>query len=246
MALSYNFFPDRDTLVKAALRRVRAYDPEDATTILTTQYNNASETLNFILSHWQAHGLPIWCRKVTSKALTASDGTYTIGSGGDINVNRPLAIVQAYLRDATSAAAPVDTELEIVGLQEYHAIPNKSQEGVPSKLYYDAAYDGSSNSGATAVGTIYLWPEPDTTTATNCTLYLVYQRPLLDFNATSDVLDMPQEWYEAVRLNLAWKIAPEYGMPVSEYDRLGKEAKEALDLALSWDTEQTPIYFQPE
>jgi hypothetical protein len=246
MALSYNFFPDRDTLIKAALRRVRAYDPEDATTILTSQYTNASETLNFILSHWQAHGLPIWCRKTTTKALTTSDGTYTIGSGGDINVNRPLAITQAYLRDFTDSTNPIDIELDIIGQQEYHAISNKSITGRPTQLYYDAQYDGASNSGTTATGTIYLWPLPDSNTASYCTLVVVYQRPLLDFNATADVLDMPQEWYEAVRLNLAWKIAPEYGMPVSEYDRLGKEAEAALNLALSWDTEQTAVYFQPE
>jgi hypothetical protein len=246
MALSYNFFPDRDTIIKAALRRCRAYDPEDATTISTVQYNNAAETLNFILSHWQAHGLPIWCRKTTSMTLVEGDADYTIGSGATINVNRPLMVTQAYLRDSTDSANPVDIELDIISQQEYHALPNKMAEGRPVQLYYDAAYDGSSNSGTTAAGTLYIWPTPDATTATNCTIKLLYQRPLLDYNASTDVLDMPQEWFEAIRLNLAWKIAPEYGLPVSEYDRLGIEAKDALNLALSWDTEQTPVFFQPE
>lgn len=244
MASTYNFFPDADTIVKAALRRCRAYDPEDATTISTVQYSNARETMNFLLSNWQALGLPIWCRKVTSKALTASDGQYSIGSGGDINVNHPLAITQAWLRDATNATYPVDTPVRIIGQQEYYQLSSKSSTGRPNVLYYDRAYEAGGNDEATAVGQVYLWPLPDSTTATNCTLYLIYQRPLLDFTASTDTLDMPQEWYEAVRLNLARKIAPEYGMQSQDYKELKEEAKEALDIALAWDTEQVSIFFE--
>lgn len=245
MALSYNFFPTGDTIIAAALRRCRAYDPEDTTTITTVQYTNGRETLNFLLSHWQALGLPIWCRKVTSVALTASDGTYTIGTGGDISVNRPMAVMQAWLRDASNAFFPIDTPLEIIGQQEYWELSSKFSTGKPSQLYYDGTYDGLSNQGANAKGTIYIWPLPDTVSAANCTLYVLYQRPLLDFNAAGDALDMPQEWYEAVRLNLAYKIAPEYGMQSSDYDRLKEEAKDALALALNWDTEQVSIFFSP-
>lgn len=245
MASSYSFFPTGATIIKAALRRVRAYDPEDETTISAVQYANALETMNFLLAHWQALGLPIWCIKQASKALTASDGQYSVGSGGDININQPHRIIQAWLRDASNATYPVDIPLNIKSQQEYFHLSSKSQEGRPVDLYYDRAYDGASNQGATAVSQLYLWPEPDTTTATNCTLYFLYQRPLLDFNATTDNLDMPQEWYEAVRLNLAYKIAPEYGMQASDYDRLTKEAKDALELALAWDTEALSIFFQP-
>lgn len=245
MASSYSFFPDGDTIIKAALRRIRAYDPEDATTITTVQYDNARETLNFILSHWQALGLPIWCRKTMNKTLTASDGDYTVGSGADININRPLVITQAWLRDNTNATYPQDIPLEIVGEQEYYGISSKSDIGRPVKLYYDGTYDGATNKGATATGTIYLWPKPDSTTATNMPLYFRYQRPLLDFNVSTDALDMPQEWYEAVRLNLAYKISPEYGLQVTDYDRLKAEAQDALTLALEWDTEQVSIFFMP-
>lgn len=245
MASSYSFFPDRDTIIKAALRRIRAYDPEDATTISSTQYSNAAETLNFLVSHWQAHGLPIWTRKVASKTLTSSDGQYSVGSGGDININQPQAIVQAWLRDATNATYPVDIPLHIIGQQEYYQLASKSSEGRPIVLYYDRAYDGATNAGATSLGQVYLWPEPDSTTATNCTLYFIYQRPSLDFNASSDALDMPQEWYEAIRTNLAYKIAPEYGLQAQDYRELKHEALETLELALSWDIEQVSIFFQP-
>lgn len=245
MALSYSFFPDRDTIIKAALRRIRAYDPEESTTISTVQYNNAAETLNFILSHWQALGLPIWCRKTVSCSFVDGDKDYTIGTGGDINTEQPLAILDAWRRDLTDATNPIDTPLRIIGEQEYNRLSTKSSEGVPSQIFFKKEYNGTSNSGATADSVIYVWPVPDSTTATNIDLYVVVQRPLLDFGATADVLDMPQEWFEAIRLNLAYKIAPEYGCPAMEYDRLTSEAKAALDLALAWDTEQVSLYFSP-
>ncbi len=241
MALSWNFFPDRDTIIKAALRRCRAYDPEDATTINTTQYNNAAETLNMLLSAWQAHGLQVWAIK-TSAALTMVDGTSTYSVGnGTFTTYRPLEIIRAWLRDSNGADIP----LEKFSKERYDQITNKSTESRPTGFYYDAAYDGSSNQGTTSNGNLYLWPVPDSTTAINYDLYFVYQRPFLDFNASTDNLDMPQEWYNAVRLNLAMAISSEYGMPVTEYDRLVKEAKDALDLAMSWDNEKTSIFLQP-
>lgn len=247
MALSYNFFPTGDTIINASLRRIRAIDPEGGITASTTQLSNVRETLNFLLSHWQALGLPIWCRKVSGpNTLTASTASYTVGSGGDIDINRPLAIVQAWLRDSTDATNPIDVPIQIISQQEYYLLSAKSATGRPTQLYFDATYDGLSNQGTTATDSIYLWPVPDSTAASTYTLYFIYQRPLLDFNTSSDVLDMPQEWYEAVRLNLAYKIAPEYGINVQDYNSLKAEAKDALELALDWDTEQVSVFFAPD
>lgn len=247
MALSYNFFPTGDTIIYAALRRIRAFDPEDSTTVSTTQLSNARETLNFLLTHWQALGLPIWCRKVSGPTtLVAAQSSYTVGSSANIAINRPLAVVQAWLRDNTDSSNPVDIPIQIISQQEYYLLSSKSAAGRPTQLYFDATYDGSSNQGTTATDSIYLWPVPDSTVATTYTLYFIYQRPLLDFNASGDALDMPQEWYEAIRLNLALKIAPEYGLQASDYDRLNREAQDALELALEWDTEQVSVYFAPD
>lgn len=247
MALGYNFFPTRDTIINAALRRVRAIDPEGGINATTTQLSNAAETLNFLLTNWQALGLPIWCRKISGPTtLVAAQTSYTVGSGGNININRPLALTQAWLRDNTDASNPVDIPIQVISQQEYYLLSAKSASGRPTQVYFEAAYDGSSNQGSTATDNIFLWPVPDSTVASTYTLYFIYQRPLLDFNAGTDVLDMPQEWYEAIRLNLASKISTEYGIQASDYDRLKAEAQEALTLALEWDTEQVSVFFAPD
>lgn len=242
MANTWSFFPDAATLIKASLRRIRAYDPEDATTISTVQYNNALETLNFLMSAWQALGLQIWCQKTTSKVLTASQGSYTVGAGANININRPLMIYQAWLRNTDGVDQPVN----IIGQNEYYLLSTKAQEGMPISLYYQPNWDAATNQGSSATGTLYIWPEADTTAAAEWTLHFLYQRPLEDFDATTDKIDLPQEWYNALRLHLALAIAPEYGLPVIEYDRLKKEAEDALELAKSWDVEHVPsVKFHP-
>lgn len=243
MANTWSFFPDAATVIKGSMRRIRAYDPEDATTITAVQYANALETLNYIMSSWQALGMQLWCRKLATKVPVASQTSYTVGSGGNIAINRPLSIFQAYKTNSQG----VDIPLRIIGQQEYHQLSRKAQTGDFINLYYDPTYDAATNSGSTSTGTVYLWPTPDANAAAEYTLKFLYQRPLEDFDATSDKIDMPQEWYNVLRLELAVSIAPEYGMPVTEYDRLVKERDYYLELAKSWDVEQNAsVKFHPD
>lgn len=248
MALSWNFFPDGDDIIKAALRRIRAADPDSAVDPTSTMLTNGRETLNFVLAQMQADGLQVWCRKTGGPfTLVASTDDYTIGaSGADWTLTRPLHIYQAWLRDSTDATNPVDIPLHIIDEQAYFLLSNKLSEGRPAQLYYNPGYDGASNQGTNSKGTIYLWPTADSTTAANCTLYFRYQRPLLNFNAATDELDMPQEWYNAVRLKLALALGSEYGIPVSEWDRLKNEADEAYETVSAWDTEKESIQIQIE
>jgi hypothetical protein len=246
MANTWSFFPTAATVINASLRRIRAYDPEDTTTISSTQLANALETMNFLISSWQALGPTLWCRKQkTGQALTAAQASYTVGSGGNITgINRPLLITQAWLTDASQTPS-LDIPLTPMGAEEYLALSTKAAVGVPTSFWYDPEYDGSSNTGATSKGKLYLWPVPDTSLVTNRTLNFYYQRPLEDFDASSDAIDMPQEWFNAFRLKLAVAIAPEYGMQASDYNLLKEEAKEAFDLAMSWSGQMTSVTVSP-
>lgn len=246
MANTWSFFPTANTVINAALRRIRAYDPEDTTTISSIQIANALETLNFIVSSWQALGPTLWCRKQKlAQALTAAQASYTVGSGGNITgINRPLLITQAWLQDTSSTPAN-DIPLNIISAEEYIALSNKAAVGQPVSLWYDPEYDGSTNVGATSKGKLYLWPVPGTAEIVNKTLNFYYQRPLEDFDTASDQLDMPQEWFNALRLKLAEAIAPEYGMQASDYDRLVQEADSVFKLAMEWSGQMNSVTISP-
>jgi hypothetical protein len=239
------FYPTAANVIAAAIRAIAAADPEGGLSPSTTENTNALQALNFLVTSWAAIGMQAWCHKNTSHILTAATNSYTIGPGANIDVARPTSIVQAWLRSTDTL--PVDTPVRIISRQEYNLMTVKTTAGPPNALFYDPQYDlPGSNDGANAYGKIFVWPTPSATEVTNYDLHLVYVRPIQDFSATTDVLDFPPEWGNAIKWNLAYQIAFEYGVPVEILDRLEKRAKDELELAESFDTEQTSAYFQPD
>jgi len=243
--MAQNFYPTAQNVIDAALRALAAIDPESSTEPTTTERTNALQTLNFLVTSWQAHGMQIWCHKTVSYTLSAAN-SYTIGpSGATITAARPLSIVQAWLRDTSTD--PVDIPVNIISRDEYNLLSVKTSDGIPNQLFYDPEYDrDASNNGANAKGKIYVWPQPDATVVTNYDLYIVSVRPIQDFNAVSDTLDFPQEWFNAVKWNLAYHLSFDYGTPREKQDKIEKIATDALNLALSFDVDQTPVLFQPD
>lgn len=243
--MAQSFYPTSTTVIDAALRVVGGLDPEGGITPTTTQRNNALEALNFLVTSWQADGLQVWCQKQGTYTLSSAVSSVTIGPGGTINVARPLSIQQAWLRD-TVASPNVDTPVRVVGREEYNLLSVKTTTGTPNMIYYDPQYDlPGGNSGTTAKGTIYMWPVPDTSLATQYDLYFIYTRPLQDFSAVGDGLDFPQEWFNAIKWNLTMAIAPEYQVPIMTWDRIVKLAEDTKEAALAWDGEQTSTTFSP-
>lgn len=243
--MAQNFFPTAAQLITDALRALAAVDPESTTAPSTTESTNALRALNYIVNSWSALGLQGWCHKTVSYTLSAAN-SYTIGpSGATITAARPLKIIQAWLRDTSTDA--VDIPINIISRDEYNMLSVKTSDGPPTSLFYDPEYDrDATNSGANAKGKIYVWPQPTSTEVTNYDLYMVVQRPLQDFSATTDTLDFPQEWFNAIKWNLAYQLSFEYGTVVEKQDRIRKLAEETLELAKSWDVDQTPVFFQPE
>ena len=90
---------------------------------------------------------------------------------------------------------------------------------------------------------LYVFPTPSSTEATGNQIYLVHQRPFTDFNASTDVPDFPQEWYDAVVYGLAVRLAPEYGVPIDQRQVLGREAADIKQAALSFGTEEGSLFF---
>ena len=243
MSESYSFFPTASEIITSAFELCRVYDAESALVPTSTQYTRAIQALNFMLTAWQAHGLQLWSRKTTSFALSEGTQTYTIGSGGTINVNKPIRIYNAWRRNTDDNT---DVPLRLLSEKEYDLLNNKLQEGTPIAIYYDNRYESNSvQEGSTAKGLIYVYNPADSDHAANSQIHIRYQRPFNDFDATSDTIDFPQEWMEAVKFNLALRLGYIYGMPMLERDRLKADAKEILDLALSNDVEDTSVFIYP-
>jgi len=229
---SINFTMNRNEIIQDAAEEIGiAIDGE----ALDPSFIGVAErTLNRMVKAWMAHGLHLWKRDEVSITLTASTGVYTLGTGGTVaSSTRPLKILEAFRKNTDDITVP----LTGMSLNEYVALTNREIEGTPVNYYYDPDLP---------TGTLKLWPVPDTSAAAEYTVELVYQSPLEDFDDSTDEPDFPQEWIEAIVYGLARRLARKYGsLDKYELSDLKQQARESLELALTWDVEDESIYFQP-
>jgi hypothetical protein len=228
---STDFSIGRDDIIKYALLSIQAIGQGD--TPSSTQVNDASVMLNLIVKAWQADGMPLWALKQTSFPLTAAT-SFTIGVGQTIDTSRPLRVYSAFTRHSN-----IDTPITVITRAEYDLLSAKTETGTPTQLYYDP------QGGATAYGTIYLWPKPDTDSIANRTCYITYTRPFEDFDASTDTPDFPQEWYLPLTWMLAAYLGPSYGVPLAERKQLMLEAEGLHQQALHAGAEEGSVFMQP-
>jgi hypothetical protein len=228
---SVDYTVDRDTLIQMAFELIKV--GVEGETLSSDDITIATRALNIMIKAYHVHGLQLWKRASVTVPLTAATAAYTIGRSGTptVTADRPLRILEAYRIDSNSNQVP----LTPITLQEYYALPNLAQVGIPVQYAFNPTLDNS---------TVYLWPVPATADATEYDVKLIVQSPLNDMDSSTDNFDFPEEWLEALYYSLAVRLAPRYGLPVQERSMLRAEAKEHLEAALSFDIEQGSVYFQ--
>ena len=187
-----------------------------ASSLTSAEDNYHLSRLNSMMDSWSNERLMIHQLSQTSFALTASQGLYTIGSGGDFNMTRPTKVVNpCFVRDTDSN----DSALTLINAETYGRIVDKTADGsYPSYLFYDYGYS------ATSTATIRLYPEP----ISGLTLFINTLQPLQTFSTISVTLSLPPGYQDAIELNYAVRSALGV-IPVSaELERAAIKAKAAI------------------
>lgn len=162
--------------------------------------DDALLSLNMMLDAWQADRLYAYAVLDRTKALTSGTGQYTVGSGGAINVARPVRIEWAYTRDANSFDRPIEVTAESAN---YAALALKALSGAfPSLLYYQARFP---------LGYIELFPLP----GAGLTLHFGAWEVLSEFAALGDTVSVPPGYEDALVFSLAERLCVEYEKPIS-------------------------------
>lgn len=151
---------------------------------------------NSMIDRWGTNRLTIYHTVITDKVLVSGTQTYTIGTGGSINVARPLWIPYAGLVQ-TATSPNVESPIHIATDQDW------SNQGIktlgnayPAELYYDYNF-------AAGLGQITLWPIP--TGSLSLRLYLpTALTQFADLSATAYAF--PPGYYEALLYNLALRL----------------------------------------
>lgn len=162
-------------------------------------------------------------------AATSGNVVYTYTS----RVVRPLRIVRdsVYRRDVDNS----DVEVELVSKTDYDLLTGKSTDGKIIKVAYQPLLTS---------GRLWVWQPHDLATDT---LRFTIERPVQDFDSTSDNPDLPVEASWALVLNLAVMLAPGNGAADELHGPTGLvvRAQAALDDWIDGDVENASVRFQP-
>lgn len=184
----------RDIVTKA-MQKIGAVTKSESPS--SDEINDGVSALNMLLDSLANDGLMVYARAKESFSVSANDGQYTIGSGGDFNTTRPISIISAFLTSNL-----VDYPLSMVSDEIYASLSDKTVGGIPYLLNY-----GNEN----PLGTIKLYPVP--TSAYTLTIYSEKPYNVLTADTT---LAFPPGWERMAIYNLAAEIAPEYGQQVDQ------------------------------
>lgn len=195
------------SIIKKALLKIGALvKSEDPA---ADEANDALDSLNALIASWSNDSAVIYARTWETFPLTSAS-TYTIGTGGDFNTDRPLNIADCYLKDST-----IDYDMEIISAEAYDSISYKSLQGIPEFLNFDNGYP---------LARIRLYPVP----SASYSLFLLTEKAVTGFTTLDTVLSLPPGWERALIYNLAIDLAPEYNQEPSQ--AIVEIAKESLGM----------------
>lgn len=198
--------------------------------ISADMYSRARRSLNLIVKTWATRE-HLWLRTSGSVTLVASQGTYALATLFSV---KPMRVLEVRRRVTSSS---LDTPMNELARQDYFELPNKASEDKPISWYYDPQL---------STGTLYVWPEPDTTTASTMTLQLTYLRKIEDFDASDNDADLPQEWLQALTYALAEQLALKYGVAGDIRSEIAGRAAALMAQLEAFDNEPASLFLMPE
>lgn len=207
-------------IVEYALRKINLL--AEGQTATNEMADRALTELEVMLKEWMRYPA-IWRLTEGYVALLANTTGYNLNP-------RPYRIVDVRYRNSDGNDLPM-TELT---RQEYYDLPIKTTTGVPTSWYFDPQR---------ATTAIYTWPVLSSVTTE--TLRVTYQRRLEDIDDLDNEVDVDQEHLSTVGLNLAARIADDYGRKGPHIDRIIARAQALFEQMVDMDRPEM-IRFVPE
>jgi hypothetical protein len=213
----------RDDIIKGALRKCQVLSKGQVPS--AEDYLDATVALNALIQTLSTDGMQLWKRTVETRTLVASQSDY--------QVNNLWKVAQVVLRDIAPGGTRYD--LEQKSLYDLNSLPS-STVGHPISHTIVTQLENA---------TVRLWPAPDTITAANKVIDIVFQRELYTFNAATDTPDFPVYWTETLIYGLAHRLAPEYGLGLQDRQDLLQTFQRLKADAEGYGDEDGSLYFAP-
>lgn len=172
-----------------------------------SEFTDGLFVLNAMLDGWQADELNAPASLTQNYPLNVAKKTYTIGTpGGDFNGPRPTRILDAKYVVMTNPDQPLYEPLEVINDDEYTGISLPgTASSIPQRLLYSTSFP---------LGSLTLYPIP----TNSADMLSITSAQFLAGNLTDEnaQLVVGPGYLDAIRYNLAIRLALEWGLPIKE------------------------------
>jgi hypothetical protein len=180
-------------LITDALLGMGVYAPGEPLTAADSSF--CLQRLNTMIDSWSNEALMTFAILEQSGTLIPGQWQYTIGTGGNFNMTRPLRILASpgscYVQDSNGNRY----NLEVVPRDRWNLIGNiaKVTANFPNTLFYDPQYP---------LGIINVYPIPNV----GWTLYFDSYLQLSEFAALTTAMSLPPGYQAAIQDNLTVEL----------------------------------------
>lgn len=185
-------------IIKSGLRLcnvIAAGEDIDAATA-----NDGLMVLNQMIDAWNADRLAIFTTGSNDFPLVLGKQSYTLGSGGDFDMTRPVRIESMSAILLYAPDNPVEVPMALYTVDQWqNQVPVKNVTGNFPQLCYD--------DGNYPLRNLNFWPIPQ---GQPCNVRIYSWQPLLLASSLNTTINLPAGYSEAFRYNLAVRLSAEF------------------------------------
>ncbi len=176
----------------------------------------AFDLCNEMLDAWAAKRITIFQTLRRTETVVANKGgpsdPYTVGLGGDIDIQRPLFLADANLIVQTTNPS-FEIPLTVLKDSEYAAIAIKNMSSaMATAIYFNGKFDTTGPD--TGLGDLFLYPVPNGSMSMQMALYVpTALREFADIDTTD--YTFPPGYAQALHYQLALRVAADFQRPLS-------------------------------
>ena len=196
---------------------------------------SARRSLNILLSEWGNRGIHLWKVKLATVPLVLGQAEYNYANDSSNFPNDINDVLEAYVRNNTTATAPVDTTLAKIDRSTYASLPNKLSQGTPSQYYVQRTTSPS----------VFLYITPGSLySGSNYQLKFYYLARIEDVGAYTNTADVAYRFIPCLTSGLAYYLSIKHSPEKTEQLRLFYE--DELQRALTEDGQRTSLFISPQ
>jgi len=196
---------------------------------------SARRSLNILLSEWDNRGVHLWKVKLATIPLVLGQAEYNYTNDATNFPNDVNDVLEAYIRNNTTATTPVDTSLTKIDRSAYAALPNKLSQGTPSQYYVQRTTSPS----------VFLYQTPGSSfSGSSYQLKFYYLARIEDAGVYTNTPDVVFRFLPCLTSGMAYYLSIKHAPQRTEQLRMFYE--DELQRALTEDGQTTSLFISPK